>query len=218
MREFHTTIGAHEGTSDRRRARAASRVVIVAGLACLSGLAGCELGPAATATRPLPTPTATIMPIPTYTPLPPTPTPTSRELVIAAVAEQDVGGLGYDATASYDAGTHDVAVVIMIVVPGVPNNPTDVDAAHEQAKTICLRAQHTLWTNDLTRSLALRQVSVTVVGPILAQYADLETAAYAAAVLSAPVESRFVWNALTPDAAWSLYDNVYLRPDFNDAS
>lgn len=151
--------------------------------------------------------------IPTYTPRPPTPTPTARELALAALERQALGKLVEDVQVTYDVGTRSVQVNTT-VGGSVPNDDSTIAAAQEQVKTICFRAQAAMWNSGTSFS----QVAITVAGPILDQYAQATNGAYGAAVLTAATVKRFTWNSLTPDTAWGMYDNVFLRPDYNDAS
>jgi hypothetical protein len=61
-------------------------------------------------------------------------------------------------------------------------------------------------------------VTVAAVGLIVDLYGESATSAYASVDVLAKTEASIAWATLTPDAAWSLYDSVFLRPDYNDAS
>jgi len=149
---------------------------------------------------------------PTFTPNPLTPTPTSQEQQLDGLVSQAIGSGPQQILTTYDAA--DGAADVSVTYGGtVPVQPADVAAAQERVKLVCYEAQRALWTGSVVR---LRRVSVTVLGPVVGTYADVETQAYGAAVLTAATEARFAWNGLSPDAAWGAYDNVYLRPSFYD--
>ena len=191
-------------------------VVSLTGIVCLVGLAGCGAGATPRATA-IGTPTPTVAPYPTYTPPPPTPTPTTFEQSLAQLVQGDLGGLSQSTVVHYDSGAHSLLALVTIALTRVPDAPNDVSAAQEESKVICFRAERTLWTSAVTRSLALREVDVGVIGPTIDQYAIVTTGGYASASLSARVEARFAWATLTPDAAWGLYDFTFLRPEYNNA-
>ena len=205
--------GQWHTVTDRRIRRGPACLVALAMLAALVVAAGCAAAPesggqagahpAATATPGLPTATAG----------PPTPTPTAQERLFTSLAQQAIGDPSVSVQATYDAAARSVTVTTTLGGT-VPNTPPDIAIAQERVKTVCFRAQEALWTSGT----ALSKVTVTVSGPILDQYAEAMTAAYGAAVMSTATAKRFTWSSLTPDAAWEKYDNVYLRPDYNDAS
>ncbi len=159
------------------------------------------------------TPTATSTA--TATPGPPTPTPTAQERIFITLVQQAVGNLAQDVGATYSAADGTATVTVVGPWSAPPVTDSDVSAAHEQVKTICFRAQKALWTS--TSGIRLRQVTITVIGPIIDQYAERVPGAYGAAVLTAATAAQFHWDSLSPDGAWQEYDNVYLRPDYNGA-
>lgn len=197
----------------RRVRRGFAGVVALTALATIVALAGCG-GSASTRAAGSARPTPTMIPaIPTYTPRPPTPTATAQELAFASLERQALGNLVVDVQVTYDAGTRSVQV--NTTVGGtVPNSDPAVAAAQEQTKNVCFRAEEAMWNSGTPFS----QVAITVAGPILDQYAQATNGAYGAAMLTATQAKRFTWSNLTPDAAWNQYDNVFLRPNFNDAS
>ena len=216
MRHASDKRSAHADHRQRRvviARRGLARLVTLAVFVVALVVAGCggvsgsgvhaERQPAATATSELPTATVG----------PPTPTPTAQERLLTSLARQAIGDLAIDVRATFDAGARSVTVATTLG-GSVPNSPADIAAAQERVKAICFRAQQALWTSRTT----LSSVTVTVSGPILDQYADAITGAYGAAVLSANSAKRVTWDTLAPDTAWDQYDNVFLRPDFNDAS
>lgn len=195
-----------------RAQRPHTLIAAILALTALVGTAGCAASstPGAAAGAPSPTVPHALA---TSTPGPGTPTATAQERLFASTVTQAIGSLAQDMLVTYDAGHQSVTVAV--TVGGiVPNTDAAIGAAQEQVKTICFRAQHALWTSGT----AFRQVTITVTGPILDQYADLTTGAYGAAVLTAATVGNFAWASLTPDLAWGKYDNVFLRPAYNDAS
>lgn len=180
-------------------------------LAALLAVSGCTSSVRSGGFAPGSTPaTATAGP-PTFTPGPPTPTPTAQERRFTALAQQAAGSLVLQVEATYDAAGRTV-IVSTTVGGSVPNGDAEISAAQERVKSICFQIEEALWTSGTP----LRQVTVTVTGPILDQYADATTGPYGAAVLTATTAAKLTWSALTPDAAWEKYDNVFLRTDFND--
>lgn len=155
---------------------------------------------------------ATRGPSATFTPNPLTPTPTTTEARINALVRQAVGSDPHQIQTVYQAAAGQVDVTLTLGGT-VPTSDVDVSAMQERVKTLCFEAQRAVWAGGLP---SLGQVTITVVGPIMDQYAELETQAYGAAVLKAATERRFTWSTLSPDGAWGAYDNTYLRPAYYD--
>lgn len=146
----------------------------------------------------------------------PTPTPTAQQR-IAALAQQAIGGnVHVEATlGTGSAGTpgptpgagDDGAVTVTVTLAGpVPGTDAEISASQERVKTICFQAERALWT----AALPLSDVTVTVVGPIYDDYADLTSGPYGAAVLKADTAAKLDWVSLSPDTAWDVY-GVFLR-------
>ena len=164
-----------------------------------------------------PTPTIPAIP-PTYTPNPLTPAPTTEEQHLDTLVWQAIGAGAVQVQTTYSAGdgATDVEITYRQVVPIkgiVPTQDADIAAAQERAKTICFEAEQAVWTSG---THPLSQVNVAVLGPVLDQYANLTSQAYATVLLKAPTAAHFAWSTLTPDAAWGTYDNIYLRADYSD--
>ncbi|HEX6800612.1 MAG TPA: hypothetical protein VF116_23065 [Ktedonobacterales bacterium] len=151
-------------------------------------------------------------PAATFTPNPLTPTPTTSEARINALVRQAVGTAPLQIQTVYQSTSGQIEVTLTLGGT-VPTSDADVSAMQERVKTLCFEAQRAVWAGGL---LSLSQVTITVVGPIMDQYAELETQAYGAAVLKAATEQRFTWSTLSPDGAWGAYDNTYLRPAYYD--
>jgi|GEM_PF-839988 hypothetical protein len=174
-------------------------------LAALALVAGCASSPQVTATHsPTATATATLTPLPAGT-------PTTQDR-FAALAQQAIGGMTQQLQTTYDAQAE--TVVVTATLGGtVANTPDTISARQEQVKTLCLRMQAALWTSGLP----LRTATVTVLGPVLDQYTELTTQPYGTAMLSKAKAATLNWNSLTPDVAWGLFENTWLRPQYNDS-
>jgi hypothetical protein len=211
VRHWHTSF-AHG--QDRRRRSVAS----IIGVVLVTALAGCGAptgsGHVGEGT---PTPMVTVIP-PTYTANPLTPTPTTEEQHLDALVRQTIGVGAVQIQTTYSAvdGATDVEITYAAVVPIkgiVPTQPADIAAAQERVKTICFEVEQALWTSG---TAPLSQVNVSVLGPVLDQYANLTSQAYGSALLKAATAAHVAWSTLTPDSAWDKYDNNYLRADYSD--
>lgn len=100
------------------------------------------------------------------------------------------------------------AAVVLVTLNWKPAWKTDFPSAQSLAKTVCYQTQGALWTSGVP----LSKVTVTVLGQALDDYGDIITSAYAAATLTSTRAGAIQWSATTPDAAWSRYDEVFLRP------
>lgn len=164
----------------------------------------------ATTSTPAARTTATATTTATANPL--TPTPTATEARLETLVRQAVGSGPQQVQAVYHAAAGELNINLALIGT-IPTAPAAVSAMQEQVKVLCFEAQRAVWSSGLT---PLSQVTVTVVGPIMDQYAELETQAYGAAVLKAATERGFSWSTLSPDGAWGAYDNSYLRPAYYD--
>lgn len=156
----------------------------------------------------------------------PTATPTAEQH-IAALAQHAIGSESQHATvtAAFGApstgtatsgttlgtgGTADTSVVtVTISLKGKVPAPQEIGATQERVKTMSFQVQRALWTSGMP----LTVVTVSVVGPIYDDYADIVSGSYGAAVLKAPAAARLDWASLGPDAAWDVY-GIWLRPDY----
>lgn len=100
------------------------------------------------------------------------------------------------------------AAVVLVTLNWKPAWKTDFPSAQSLAKTVCYQTQAALWTSGVP----LSKVAVTVLGQALDDYGSIITSAYAAATLTSAHASAIHWSATTADAAWSRYDEVFLRP------
>jgi hypothetical protein len=194
------------------RARCSAIAVCLLLIAALLST-GCGSSPGtgrASGGTPLPTGAGVL---PTFTPNPLTPTATSEEQHLDTLVWQAIGSGPQQIQITYDraAGLVNVAIAYG---GSVPTRPEDVAAAQERVKIDCFEAMRALWTSD---AVPFTRANVTVLGPVIDQYADITTQAYGGAYLKTATATHITWSALTPDTAWSAYDNVYLRPDYNDA-
>lgn len=170
----------------------ARRVIasLIPGVACVAllALAGCAGGALATTQTPSPTPTST--PIVTGS--------------LASVVGPVVGGRAQRIVTSYDASTQQATITLTIAAA-----PT-VNAAQERVMTLCYEVQKALWTSDSS----LREVKVIVLGPLRDDYADIIEDAYGVADVLAPTGTKLSWGNLSPQSAWSRYDNTWLRASY----
>jgi archaellum component FlaF (FlaF/FlaG flagellin family) len=142
---------------------------------------------------------------------PPTPTPTAQQRLAALARHAATGSNIQRVDTTYSA--QDGTVTVTVTLGGsVPVADADVTAMQARVMSMCFQTQKALWTSGIP----LRSVTVTIAGPIMDQYAEREIQAYGAAVLTAAKAAKFNWEALSPDAAWTQYDNAYLRPGYYD--
>jgi hypothetical protein len=165
-------------------------------LAAFISISACASGPAAGA-GPQAAATAT---------LPPNAPSQDR---LDRLAHQALGAAASHMETTYDARAH--ALALVVTLDGVvPRTPTEIAAAQERAKALCFQAQRTMWTSGI----AMSRMSVTVLGPMLDDYADIISGPYGAAALDAPTAAHFDWAHLSADAAWDRYNSVYLAPTY----
>lgn len=137
----------------------------------------------------------------------PTPSTGATQDMLALRACQAIGNLAETVQATYNA--QDASVKVTVKVGGkVPDADNEVSAAQEMTKTICLRAQKAMWTSGVT----LKEVTVTVLGPIQDEYANIVEGAYGAAVLDVATAKQLDLASLSAATAWDKYNNVFLRP------
>lgn len=160
------------------------------------GIGACASGPSAGA-GPQAAATATF-----------SPNPPSQDR-LDRLARQALGAAGGHMETTYDARAH--ALALVATLDGVvPRAPTEIAVAQERAKALCFQAQRTMWTSGI----AVSRVSVTILGPMLDDYADIISGPYGAAALDAPTAAHFDWAHLSADAAWDRYNSVYLAPTY----
>lgn len=125
------------------------------------------------------------------------------------LAHQALGAASGRVETTYDARAH--ALALIATIEGVvPRTPTEIAAAQQRAKALCFQAQRTTWTSGI----ALSRVTVTILGPMLDDYADIINGPYGAAALDAPTAAHFDWTRLSADAAWDRYNSAYLPPAY----
>lgn len=163
---------------------------LILGAACVAlfALAGCAGATLATSHTPAPTPTST-------------PVLTGP---LASVIGPVVGGRAQRIATSYDASAKQATITLTI--PAAPN----VNAAQERVMTLCYDVQKALWTSNQP----LHEVKVIVLGPLRNDYAEIIEDAYGVADVLAPTGTKLSWNSLSPQTAWSHYDNTWLRASY----
>lgn len=59
--------------------------------------------------------------------------------------------------------------------------------------------------------VSINEVAITFNGPVVDQYGKSSTGWYGTADLTFPTAQKFVWDNLTPEGAWNVYDNASIR-------
>lgn len=177
-----------ETLMQRRFALGAGRVAASLAFLTLLALAGCATATSATSHIPVPTPTST-------------PVITGP---LASVVGPVVGGQAHRISADYDASARQATITLTI------GAAPDVAAAQARVMELCYRVQKAVWTSNPS----LREVKVIVLGPIHDDYADIIEDAYGVADVLAPTATKLSWDALSPEAAWSRYDNTWMRASY----
>ncbi|HZC04043.1 MAG TPA: hypothetical protein VE338_00225 [Ktedonobacterales bacterium] len=136
-----------------------------------------------------------------------TPTaPLTNEGRLALRVRQAEGAAAKSITLAYHQATSTVDVTVTL--GWTPIWKTEFAKAQTAAKLACYEAQAALWTSGI----ALNKVTVTVLGQALDDYGQIITGAYAVATMTSAHASATQWTSTSPDTAWSLYDEVFLRP------
>lgn len=136
----------------------------------------------------------------------PTATPTPViEGPLAGVVGPVAGSLANRITTSYDASTQQAKITLTI--GAAPN----VTTAQARVMTLCFQVQRAVWASNPS----LREVKVIVLGPIRDDYANIIEDAYGVSDVLAPTAAKIQWSALTPESAWSHYDNTWMRPTYS---
>jgi hypothetical protein len=128
---------------------------------------------------------------------------------LAHLASQAAASYTNNVVTTYDGQKQTLSVTATV---GWTSDITiaDIAKSQERAKTLCFQVQRALWTSGVT----LKEATVTVLGPVQDDYADMILDAHGVAELSAKTAAGFDWAALTPDSAWSRYDSVWLRATY----
>ena len=124
---------------------------------------------------------------------------------LASVVRPVVGTQPQRISTSYDASTQQAKITLTIGAA-----PT-VQAAQAIVMMLCFQVQKALWASNPS----LREVKVIVLGPIRDDYANIIDDAYGVSDMLAPTAAKLQWSAISPDAAWSRYDNTWLRPTYS---
>jgi hypothetical protein len=138
-----------------------------------------------------------------------TPTPAvtpTTELRIITLVQRAIGKNAASSTTAYD-GTAETVNVIATVATF-----SSASAAQEIVKVLCFHIQEALWTSRIS----LKQVNVTVEGPVYDIYGDLSISGYGGALLYAGTAAKLAWTTLAPDSAWTAYDAMWLTPTYNN--
>jgi len=106
---------------------------------------------------------------------------------------------------SYDASIGQAKVTI--TVGAAP----DVATAQSRVMALCYQVEKAVWASHPS----YHEVEVIVLGPIRDDYANIIEDAYGVSDVFAPTAAALQWSALTPESAWSHYDNTWLRPAYS---
>jgi hypothetical protein len=140
---------------------------------------------------------------------PRTPTPLSTRDQIHHLALQATGRLLTSLQVVYSQAA-ETAGITGTLAGTVPRTPGQISTAHETVKVLCFEIQRALWTS----SIHLRDVTVTILGPVLDDYYDRITSWYGTADLLAGNAAKLAWGKLSADAAWNLFGKTALRVDY----
>jgi hypothetical protein len=132
--------------------------------------------------------------------------PPTTEGRLALRVRQAEGAAAKTLALAYHQAT--ATVDVTVTLRWTPTWKTEFAKAQTAAKSACYEAQAALWTSGV----ALSNVTVTVLGQALDDYGEIITGAYAAATMTSAHASATQWASTSPDTAWSLYDEVFLRP------
>lgn len=141
-----------------------------------------------------------------------TPAPTFPPTVaggLAARVQRSVGGLAQKVNVVYDAQKQ-TTTVTLTVAGLVPNTDARVAAAYALVKLLTFKAMPALWSSGV----GLREVTLIVLGPIQDEYNDIVNDWYGVVVVEAATAQRIAWASLSPDTAWTMYDQNNLRYRF----
>lgn len=120
---------------------------------------------------------------------------------LASVVAPAAAPLARRITTSYDTSTQQANITVTIAAA------PDVAAGQARVMTLCFAVQKAVWASNPS----LREVKVIVIGPIHDDYGDIIDAPYGTSDVFAPTAAKLQWNALTPESAWSRYDNTWIR-------
>ncbi len=135
--------------------------------------------------------------------------PGMPDVKLTQLVRAAVGKNAQTVRVTYD--TPSQAAQVMLTVSGaVPRTTTAIDQAHEHVKTLAFEAQRAVWTS----SVAIQQSTVTILGPMLNDYAEPIVDAYGVSVLNASHAATITWTSAQPDATWPAYDRVWLRYNY----
>lgn len=135
-------------------------------------------------------------------------TPATTEGRLTLRVREAVGASAQTVQMTYSSVSKQVVVDITLV--WYPSWRDHFSQGQAAAKLACYRAQAALWTSGVT----LSKVTVIILGQALDDYASVITSAYAEADLTAQHAAALSWASLTPDTAWTRYDNNFLRPTY----
>jgi hypothetical protein len=140
---------------------------------------------------------------------PRTPTPLSTQEQIHHLALQATGHLLASLQTVYNQAA-ETAGITATLAGTVPRTPGQISTAQETVKVLCFKIQRALWTS----SIHLRDVTVTILGPVLDDYYDRIISWYGTADLLAANAAKLAWGKLSADAAWNLFGKTALRVDY----
>lgn len=120
---------------------------------------------------------------------------------LASVVAPTAASLARRISTSYDTSTQQANITVTIAAA------PDVSTGQARVMSLCFAVQKAVWTSNPS----LREVKVIVLGPIHDDYGDIIDAPYGTSDVFAPTAAKLLWNTLTPESAWSRYDNTWMR-------
>jgi hypothetical protein len=138
---------------------------------------------------------------------PPTQLSTPEELT--TLAEQASGHLLQNLETVYQQ-TGDEALITGTVSGSIPRSSTQISAAQEKVKIFCFQIQRALWSSGIP----LKEVAVTILGPVFDDYFDQIISWYGTASLEAGAAAQIDWRNLGVDAAWNRFERTLLRVNY----
>ena len=129
---------------------------------------------------------------------------------LARRAQQAIGSLGQQVTATYDPAKK-TATITVTLTGDIPFTDPQIASAHTHVELIAYWVMSSAWTSGEP----LNEVTALVLGPIQDEYANIITNWYGVAVVEASTARSIAWRSVDPYTVWSRYDQAMLRPSFD---
>ena len=118
---------------------------------------------------------------------------------------QNAGSNGTNIVSHYNLGGDNAEVIDEQSVGGFSNGDTV-----ESIKIDCFAIQKALWTSSVASKIS--DVEVRVNGQLQDQYGKTSNGMWGSCELKSDTAKQFVWDNLTQDDAWKVYDNTWILP------